>query len=1211
MSKSSVGGARAVSGVGHEIRILAWLAVYMLCGRRLPGWAGGRILDAVGGQTELAVDDVGAIFSDGGFLLIQAKKGLKLESGLQSALGESLIQLILLKQEGIPIPSSFSGDTRPIDRVRDLVLIASDSSASASIRKDARRVTERLRNLPDRIPLVHSAAGDKRCERALEVLVGHLRRIHASYNGVEPDDQDIREMLSILAVRTIELSDGEAHYESAITILRSVLNDPREAQTAWAWLLSRMQGLAETRAWISRDRLCSEFSFQFNAKLSSFERLDEKGEEIASTQPFKSDRGSTNNDTDYVSVVISPIPGVRTAPGDFVGRIAERDKLLNALNPATKTPSGSAFPIVSIVTGMGGVGKSALINHVGSHAVRNGWFSGGAFLVSFSEEGEDSARNWSPVLEPILRSLGIPGDQIPQSRTSQISTLHNLLHNVALRGDRLLLVFDGVSESSQILELIPKDEQHRVLIATRNTLSIGPATTVSLKNLDPDDAIKLLDNVLVGRDPTDNRIRSNRLKSAQLARMCDHLPLALLISASLLADDTSLTVDALNQDLAEELNEVGVDALTYGNQAVARSFEISWRHLMDRHPGSADLLQRIACVPGVDISAEAVAAISCNTTARIRPMLRILQQAHFLESSDRRWRMHDLVRKYVSHQVALSYDPADVVELLQNYYLESASKCDRSLHLASAGSIDGEAHVQALEWFDAERVNLVAMVQWVASAGNYMSAAMLSFALVRYFSLRRYLADWLETAECAVSASKENPPVYAKALENLGRVLQELRNFDRAALVHREAVHIWTLMGERLEAAGSLNSLGLAYRQLERFSEAADSHRKASAIGEELENQDLQANALNNLGLDLRYLGELDQAINAHKDALKLHNRIGDKSGAAMAWNNIGLVYQCKGLTKEAILAHESAARIFEEHADIFGKGTALLNLGQALCDTDRLGEAVKRSQEAVEVFDALGADYHKAAALSVRATALYGLGDDQKAIEDHRAAHAIFDQTESRAEAAKSLTQLAKSLGRSGRLLDAVEALFEASVIYGRIDRMAEQAATLDEAGAIHSYQGDFAHAIEVYRKALRICRAANLAEAESEVLMHLAHAYLGIGNRKRAIMSMRMAAGVAANVGDRMLEGSALNDLAAFLHDVGQHDDAWRTCLDALAAFREVGEPSYEAFALMNQGEIAETRGDRQKAIGCWKSALAIFERLKYLEGVDEVRRLLGDDL
>jgi hypothetical protein len=158
MTKSSVGGARAASGVAHEVRILAWLATYMLGGRRLPGWAGGRTLDAVGGQTELAIDDVGAIFSDGGFLVVQAKKGLKLESAPQSALGDALVQLIILEREGLPTPPSLNGHVRPIDQIRDLVLIASDSSASASIRKDVRRVTERLRNLPNKIPLAHAAA---------------------------------------------------------------------------------------------------------------------------------------------------------------------------------------------------------------------------------------------------------------------------------------------------------------------------------------------------------------------------------------------------------------------------------------------------------------------------------------------------------------------------------------------------------------------------------------------------------------------------------------------------------------------------------------------------------------------------------------------------------------------------------------------------------------------------------------------------------------------------------------------------------------------------------------------------------------------------------------------------------------------------------------------------------------------------------------------
>src|SRR4051812_8363933 len=102
MTGSSSGGAAAAGGVGHEGRCLAWVAAHMLTERPLPSWASGRRVVSIGGQTERAVDDVGFVVDDGGWVMIQAKKSLTIAKAESGPLAEALEQLVAVENRGVP-----------------------------------------------------------------------------------------------------------------------------------------------------------------------------------------------------------------------------------------------------------------------------------------------------------------------------------------------------------------------------------------------------------------------------------------------------------------------------------------------------------------------------------------------------------------------------------------------------------------------------------------------------------------------------------------------------------------------------------------------------------------------------------------------------------------------------------------------------------------------------------------------------------------------------------------------------------------------------------------------------------------------------------------------------------------------------------------------------------------------------------------------------
>ena len=118
----------------------------MLAEEPLPRWASGRRVVAVGGQTNRPVDDIALVTDEGGWVTIQAKKGMRVDRRAGGGLGEATGQLVDIDEVGVP--EGPSGILRPLDPGRDLVLILSDDSAAQTVNRNLAPVVRRLREFP-------------------------------------------------------------------------------------------------------------------------------------------------------------------------------------------------------------------------------------------------------------------------------------------------------------------------------------------------------------------------------------------------------------------------------------------------------------------------------------------------------------------------------------------------------------------------------------------------------------------------------------------------------------------------------------------------------------------------------------------------------------------------------------------------------------------------------------------------------------------------------------------------------------------------------------------------------------------------------------------------------------------------------------------------------------------------------------------------------
>jgi NB-ARC domain len=374
--------------------------------------------------------------------------------------------------------------------------------------------------------------------------------------------------------------------------------------------------------------------------------------------------------------VVVPVVGTRVAaPELFVGRDQQLRNLLEGLSPRAHASSEQPEAVVvSAVAGMGGIGKTTLARHAASMAVERGWFPGGAVMVNL--RGYDPAdRRIRPgqVFAPLLHALGLPAAQIPVTGTEQATAYHLLLADLAVRGQRVLLVLDNASAADQVLDLLPRHAVHRAVVTTRDTLTLPSTRRVELDVLNRRESVTLLRQAVRRQRPEDPRVDGDRAASERLVQVCGRLPLAIGIAAALLADDPDLTIIDLTAELADTSTRLTL--LQHGSAAVAGVVEMSWRHLLERDPDAARLLRLLIVDPGPDVSTAAAAALADAPEPLVAARLRTLRQAHLLHLAGGRWRMHDLIRLHINaahsdddHQAALNR--------LLDYYLSTATAAD-------------------------------------------------------------------------------------------------------------------------------------------------------------------------------------------------------------------------------------------------------------------------------------------------------------------------------------------------------------------------------------------------------------------------------------------------------------------------------------------------------------------------------------------------------
>ncbi|MDA1362258.1 BTAD domain-containing putative transcriptional regulator [Glycomyces luteolus] len=328
--------------------------------------------------------------------------------------------------------------------------------------------------------------------------------------------------------------------------------------------------------------------------------------------------------------------------------------------------AGAGTAGLAVVTGMGGVGKTALAVSW-AHRVAHRFPDGQLYFNLRGFDPLAPGTDAATVLGEALVALGVEAHQVPAGLDERIG-----LYRTALAGRSVLLVLDNARDAAQVRPLLPVAPGSFTLVTSRDRLAgldvTEGADIVPLDLLSDADAWALL----VRRIGMDRALAEER-PVLRIIAACGHLPLALTLIGAWAAANPHFSLASLADRLESTTNVFRVLSSTDLASDPRSVFACSYQALGSR---AARAFRLFGLHPGPDLTVPAMASLMGLPPADAEAALHELAEVHLVDQHrEGRYTMHDLLRAYAQDRVGEEVDDeqrAAATRRLIEHYLFTA-----------------------------------------------------------------------------------------------------------------------------------------------------------------------------------------------------------------------------------------------------------------------------------------------------------------------------------------------------------------------------------------------------------------------------------------------------------------------------------------------------------------------------------------------------------
>lgn len=683
---------------------------------------------------------------------------------------------------------------------------------------------------------------------------------------------------------------------------------------------------------------------------------------------------------------------------------------------------------------MGGSGKTALAVRA-AHRLASDYPDGQLHIDLRGFTSGEQPVTAGTALDSLLRSLGIPGERIPDDAEAR-----SALWRATLANKRLLLLLDNTVDAAEIRPLLPASPGCLVLITSRARLvDLDGAEWISIGLMPPEESGRLIAETL-----GEQRVKAEPEAAAELAQLCGHLPLALRIATARLRNRPRWTLQYLVTRLQDETRRL--DELSAGERSVAATLRLSYQ-VMDEDCRTA--FRVLALHPGAALDVYSAAALTGTCTRDAEDLLEFLLDMHLLQQPEiGLYGFHDLVRSFAHSLQTPDTDKSDAtayVRLLDYYLLATDAACTvlfPGRRQQETGMQPSPAELPPLKevrlasrWFTREHTGLLASVAGADRMGHDRHAVHLTRNIIFALYEGGHFEEFRALGRIAVGAARRlgDPMLLGVALSNLGISCWKLGRFAEGIEVAQESLDLAVRLDLRATQAHSHGTLGLLKLMLGRMPESLMHMETAIALEQELGEAGQEAESQSVLSTLYMEWGRYPEAAAAARRALELNRQRGHRRHESAAL--VDLAFAHTGLGEDA-----RALELLNEARDLCDPSARQEDLALILALSADVGYRLGREEQsrrdaahALELARDSGVPVRQAKIENILGAYQRRGGAHETAMELHanayRIASAIHFRTEE-AHALHGMAEAARALGHektADRHHAAATELFEA----------------------------------------------------------------------------------------------------------------------------------------------------------------------------------------
>ncbi|MEO0869227.1 MAG: NB-ARC domain-containing protein, partial [Cyanobacteria bacterium J06642_11] len=499
----------------------------------------------------------------------------------------------------------------------------------------------------------------------------------------------------------------------------------------------------------------------------------------------------------------------------FAGRQIELETVMTRLMSAAQ-PEQSPSTVVFSINGRAGIGKSALVVHA-AHQLKH--FFPDAQLYLNLHGSESHPLSLKEALSALLGAWDKGDGWLPTTLDERLALYHSILAD-----KRALIILDDVGDAAQIEPLIPKGGHCGILITSRNHLE-GLAITdqLTLVEMNEEDGLYLLLRSSIGNQSVSIDVKT----ATQIVNLCSRNPLAIQLAASTLQNISSQQLLTYRAQLAAEKKKLALFN-TY-DLTVRASFSLSYQELgascaklfrrlgLFAQPTLTDAMAKMLLASDLENAKMAISHLVKRRLLKpinqncyqFQPLLRLIAKEKLaqIESSQQRQSVRMRIIQWylkMAEERALVFHPTTRTLLVQRI-------SEQSPMLLPEG--EQTLRLFALRWFEAERLNLMACINWAYQAEAWDMVIQFAKHLVIFYSNGMHWQDWEQSHQLALEAAQKlgDQQLEAQISNNLGNSFLQQSCWEKARDHYEASLSLLQKIGDLNGEAQTLLNLSVFY----------------------------------------------------------------------------------------------------------------------------------------------------------------------------------------------------------------------------------------------------------------------------------------------------------------------------------------------------------------------------------------------------------------